>query len=487
MIPILLAAALLGVPGLAATDVAAPVAAPEPSGYEPDVAGECKPDGVNVRCRYEFRTVDHIGKPFINMTVPVVGRTLATVTVDTSQGLDACWAYDVFDARDTLHTWASDALPQVGSNGNEDTFDHLILADGPGEMRLQFDPYQCDYYYGDSHDRPFTPATFILTWHAKVLPEGIVPSRPAATLEDPHVSDAEGDADPATPDLVALWFDDARLGDESFEAHLAAKDYGGLEDRAKVNIGFVLEGVSYHLYAWLHNDGTTHVDRCGLMIRVHDGGSASTMISLPGPPCVLDLERSVLTFHILESAMSDPQDGSEFEDPNGHVEVWTWGDHGPLDRINDERYPFALGGPDVWDGYNPRLQPQVVKEDPWYMHPFAASNVADTLQVSGATLAGGTFLFGLALVHRRRKRAHDLLAEIEAIVRENRHDAARGLLALGDLEEVLDARLRARKITESEYQIASQRIATAATRLSLRRDAGLDDGVPDRAPLQPTR
>lgn len=481
------------------------------------IAGTCTTQGTDQVCEFAFDTTGRTGNEPILMTVPTVGKTLATVEVRIMQGSGVCWVYDVIDPETgDLLTWASD--PLRGQN----TLDHLVL--GPARnVTLSFDPVQCEYWYTDNYELllqrgpprpPIGTASFEITWRAHPLPEGTVPSRPAATFEDPHVIDDTGDASEPDQDVLAVWLNDDRLGDGVFEARLAVANVTAMSGPRWYDFRFFLHadeappGVSeinqlldddsqgddhhFRISVAPDDEGVPKIRRCSAMIAAASSnpGEGTAMINLPAPVCELDVAASIFTVHILESHVGNPPAGELF---TGLI-ARTWCLDGTVCPENFDdvtpapKYDFALGGPDVWDELNPRI---ARSEGPapaaWYTHPFAAENVADSLQVTGAIVAVVTFLVGLVLLRRRRARAQKLLAEIEAVVREHRQDARAGLIALGDLEEIVDARFRDRKITEQEHQIASQRIATAATRLAMRRDLGLDDGRPGDEPIARVR
>lgn len=67
-------------------------------------------------------------------------------------------------------------------------------------------------------------------------------------------------------------------------------------------------------------------------------------------------------------------------------------------------------------------------------------------------------------------------------MRAHAGNAAAGLVALGAFEDEVGLRLARGRLSESEYQTVAHRLARAASRLAMRRDLGLDDGVPGAPP-----
>lgn len=394
---------------------------------------------------------------------------------------------------------ASDAPSQ---QRHRDTSEHYVEVNTSRELSLVF--WMWSGYQGSA-------GTFLIEYRASPAPQGTRPERPAATASDPHVVDDIGDVARAWLDIEAFWLDDAGLDDGLMDAHLKLADLASLPEQAELDVAGYFWSAEFDLLGTRYAINWDHATTCAVgavdricyvntadtaegartceIVRVDASDTVGGGVELTDPTCGVDEENSTLHAVFPESILGDPGPGVEFTAMRvltGSVLRPLSGRHeagsaaGDYTRHEDgssgERFVFALGGPAVWCEHRAGA---CVPALAWYEAPLAPENVPNTLQVLGALFALLAFLAGLVLVRRRRARVRRLLAEVEAVVDAHKADAARGLLALGGLEDSLDARLRRGKITDAEYQIASQRIATSATRLAMRRDLGLDDGMPD--------
>lgn len=446
-------------------------------------------------------TLDATGAPSTTpayFEFPVFPRTIATVTV-VLRGEDLGWRYAIhrtFNSTDrgdweTLGRSAHDP----SATGNEvvsSTFSHYLVGPPEAGHVIQFVASSGSVYgarVGDANPVSASRGTFQISYVGVPLPDGEVPVRPAATREDPQIADPLRDAPSASLDIAAAWFDDARVADGLFDVHLALRDLANLTvDGTPTGQGFVVfvlsfavNGESFGAHWWASEDADEGV---AWSCQIRSGGAFGEPLS--SLPCEVDVANATLAMTVPEALVGSPAPGVLFEDAAaGSYVGGVTGASVPHDRTRGVRYAFALGGPVVWDELNPRLAVVPPPPLPWYRAPFARENVPDTLQVLGVPTAGATFLFGAIVLRRRRVRVKEWFDRVDVVVAEHERDARRGLLALGEIEASADRAYRAGKLHENEYQLVSQRVATAATRLARRRELGLDDGAPDSSVPRP--
>jgi hypothetical protein len=193
-------------------------------------------------------------------------------------------------------------------------------------------------------------------------------------------------------------------------------------------------------------------------------------------PSDLFLDLSAASFSYPGSTLLDPVEAFNpgiYDHPKSPVAV-----REDETKPADMRYAFALGGPAVWHTLNPRLDPDPEFIPAWYVAPLAKENIPNTLQVVGALLAGITFLVGAIAVIARRRQLRKYLDRIDAVERSRQFDSSQTLRELGLLEDEFARLFRKGRLTEGQFQVLGQRIASVATRFALRRELGLDDGVP---------
>lgn len=424
--------------------------------------------------------------------IPVFAKSLATVTV-MLDGIDSGWGVRIREGGREVayHTRNVPASPGPAQVVRESST-HLLALD----LRLEHD-IELNLGGPECRGVPYCVGRFVassgqwrIVYDAEPLSTGVPPVRPAATAADPHLQGFKGDATEPGFDLLAAWLDDDEVGDALFDAHLqvdsleapGARRQNG---RTAWSIAFSVTGHDYTVL-WREFQASPPSRDCvlarGRMLESADLDVDELATGL----CEFDDANGRLDASFPIRSIGSPGDGVPF------TSMASTTSHRPfegltgtsMDRMEPERYAFALGGPDVWDQLNPRLKVTVpmAQSDPWYEHPLAAENIPNTLQVGAAAAALVTFVVGLFLLQRRRRRTQRLLKEVDDAVRPHTHDASAALVALGDLEESLDVRLKGGRVTEAEYQIASQRVATAATRLAMRHGLGLDDGAPGDAP-----
>ncbi|HET6404255.1 MAG TPA: hypothetical protein VFH78_06370 [Candidatus Thermoplasmatota archaeon] len=469
---------------LALALVAAPLARPqgalppgcveEPPGYRCAFEAPLDPvAGVRQVAMVVARDGDYAVFP-----VPVFDRTLASIVV-VFEGVEGNWELRVQAQVEgqwmsySNGTHAREGAPRPVAPASQTTL-HVLDRFPGAPHRLNLHPY------GSLPHPEISAGHYRILYEAEPLREGEPWPRPAATRDDPHLLDAASDTPEPALDIVAFWFDDAARDDGLFEAHLALADYEHGAVAGEWRIGFRVGDAPYTLL-FLEGDNGARV--CALARGSFPDDASTGAHRSVRPSCTFDPERDVLTARIPERAVGSPGVGVLFDGFRAVALRHTVGPQGdaiglasPWDVADRHSYAFALGGPAVWDALNPRL---AVPPEPWYARPLAAENVPDTLQVLGALFAAAAFLGGLLLVRARRRRLRALLAEVEEALARHRHDAAAGLLALGALEESFEARLRRGRISEGEYQIVSQRVATSAARLAMRRELRPDEGDAD--------
>lgn len=494
-------------PTLTAVVLAAIFAFPLPL-TAPRDAAEAAPEGCEQSveawlCEWSFEATTRFGGLNQVFDVPVFPRTLVTFTI-LLEGTNNGWNYAFFESvtdprrEDARWTYLSGGFETGETSPAENATRTRYRQETSHWFETKPGTFHVLEFFTSQDVSPTSAVasrssegTFRLTYIAEPLPAGEVPARPAATREDPHVRDGIGDAARPEVDLVAVWLDDARVEDGIFDVHLAVRDYSAIDfDGVAFLIWyafFPVNGVDYFVRWYAYPNATDSslppTFYCGLGELRADG----FVHHISTPRCEHDVANGTMRADLPERAIGSPGPGQRFDTirgwvltvPSGnvatrfdpaHPRALVASDGNVADDSTGQRYAFALGGPDVWDDLNPRLAVVEAPPPPWWRAPLARENIPDTLQVLGVPSAIGTFLVGLWLLRRRRLRVQAHLDEIDRIVTAHESDAHRGLLALGDLEIRVDRLYRAGTIHESEYQIVSQRIATAATRLSLARE-----------------
>lgn len=435
---------------------------------------------------------------------------LATFTVTLTQSLDQGWQLQVQRKRAGSDEWevASESLhpgtTQL-SNRHQSQSTH-VLEGNPGDAwRVEFHPGHRDVsLVGDGFASGQGVGTYEVAYLARILPPGAKPSRPAATPDDPQIEDLPGEVSEPAWDLRAAWFDDARLEDGLFDVHLRV---GSLEnitlaafransipagaadsqvDMLMWKVSWVVEGGAYFVEWAIPRGAPVDWDamRCALKREPATEGGEEEVLA--HPLCRVDVANATLHADVPIASIGSPPDGALFEALEARTRVRYTGNAKdvPDDTPGGLRYQFALGGPAVWSALNPRLDPPPT---PWYEDPLAPENIADTVQLGGALVAVSTFLVGLVLVRGRQRQTARLLARVDA-VEERGIDSADVLLRLGELEQEFNGLFRRHRISDAQYQVLTQRIAGVATRFSLRRSLGLDDGTPgEQGPSQARR
>lgn len=429
--------------------------------------------------------------PTFRQEIPLHNNTLATITVRL-EGEDRGWNLIIVRWPDgdregaaEIESIARHAAPFDGQLFHAETSTHVLRGDGRDlhELVLTFSDYNVGgtEAYGTG---PPSLGEFHVAYLAEELPAGVPPSRPAASKEDPHLADAADDARRPELDVLAAWLDDARLGDGLLDIHLAVADLGDPSFDADVSVGgssltwealFRVEPEQYRMIWFLHPDGSLS---CNLR---RDTVTATSIVAVPD--CSLDEADATLSAIFPEGAIGNPRAGTPIRLVGASAHTFS-GVRQTEDLASEARYDFAPGGPSVWSGLNPRLDPPPAEPKAWYVDPIARENLPDTLQVVGAILAATTFIGGLVVVHRSRRQTRTLLAQVDLLVRQHQENAREALLALGRLESQFDDLYRGGRINESQYQLASSRITSAAARFALRRELGLDDGAPGDEPAR---
>lgn len=478
----LLTVLLLATPGAAL--------APVPRAEAPE---GCAREGETWRCAWtvDTRSPDVLTStsPSLRREIPLFPSTVATITVRLD-GEDRGWNLVIVqwpegrNGSSRIVSVARHAAPLDGQTFHAETSTHVLRqgSEHPHDLILSFSDYNVAgaEVFGVG---PPSMGVFHVTYTALALPAGSVPSRPAATREDPHLADAAEDARRPELDVLASWLDDARLGDGLLDVHLAVTSLDsptfdetapGLASALSWESFFRTPTASYRMLWFLGNDGTF---TCNL--RRDSTFTATSIVAIP--ECTLDAENATLSAVFPEGAIGAPGPGTpivlESASSFTFAEVRASEDVG-----TGTRYAFAPGGPAEWSALNPRLDPPPAAALAWYADPLASDNLPDTLQVAGAALAVLTFLGSIFLLRRTRKQTQRLLAQVDLLVREHEANTRGALLALGKLEAEFDALYRGGRINETQYQLAAARITSAAARFALRREMGLDDGTPGETP-----
>lgn len=444
-----------------------------------------------------FWTLDAKTEEIVLWDVPAFPRTLATITVTLTMSGDIGWTV-ALERSESGAGWYEISRDQhaaspTASARHYQESTHVFEGWSTWTHRLAFSPGTLVAPSGAIVAGP-GPGHFEVSYLAERVPEGVVPIRPAATEDDPHLRDEPNEVAHPAWDIRAAWLDDARLEDGLFDVHLTIGDLGTLDESAYdvPSTGGATNALATQIgwkVAWTVEDDAYYVEwaiargtddfTCKLSTESIDQSDIEELRA--HPMCTVDVPNS--TFHavIPEGSVGSPRPGALFEDIAARTRVYHGGATDVVDDANEPRYLFALGGPSVWVDLNPRLQTLIPK---WYEDPLAAENLVDTVQIVGSLAALATFLVGLALVYRRRRQTSALLARVDAVEDEGL-DSPQTLLKLGRLEQEFSQLFRKHRISDSQYQVLSQRIASVATRFALRRELGLDDGVPgEGAPLR---
>lgn len=466
--------------------VAALLVLPLGAAQAPRPAG-CRVENALDVCQWTVDTSKDATMAF-GWDVPVSARTLAQLTL-VFEGQDAGWEARLFrDGRyvsGATHTAATGLEPNARVT---QTTDHLLLDNGTGAWRLVLVPSYASVgglsVTGVAGGAPTgrSLGTFSVTFVGEPLPPGEKPARPAASLDVPHLQDPPYDAPQEATDLVAAWLDDAAVGDGLLDAHVVTRGMERLDFRGgndlRLGLDFTVREKDYFL-VWKFSQFQGDVRTFCWMGERRDGTFAITM----NPACSWDRANASVTAVFPERSVGSPGPGEPF------TSLAAWGTNldtsvtaSMEDSAQGERFPFAMGGPAVWDDLNGcAFCPPPVERAAFYEDPLAADNLADTLQVLGAALAVITFVFGFVALRRTRRQTKMLLLRVDALVAQHERDAREALLALGRLEAEFARLYRDGRINETQYQVATQRLVAAASRMALRRELGLDDGAPDAA------
>lgn len=438
-----------------------------------------------IRCRWEFSTEDapaDAQQPRV-FDLPVHERTLAIVVVSII-GEDNGWTLSL--QREDGVTLSESQHPQQTDAAfrHMESTAHVVFTDAALAHTLVITPV----------GPLLTPSIgrFAITYEGERVPEGTLPVRAAADATHPHIDDVLGDVDEPAYDVVAAWFDDARLDDGLLDAHIALaalpadvpiRDEFGFPTATSVGwkLAWTIENARYYV-EWRADPtgGTESAFSCTLRRETDDAEGPI----LAHPFCVYDFGTATLHATFAELSVNNPPDGVLFESPEARTRVYVTGRPQPdvVDDATHASFLFAPGGPKIWESLDNGALGSATPA--WYTDPLSSEHIVDTVQIVGSIAALATFLVGLALVYRRRRQTSVLLARVDAVEDEGL-DSSETLLKLGRLEQEFSHLFRKHRISDSQYQVLSQRIASVATRFALRRELGLDDGVPgEGAPLR---
>lgn len=460
--------------------------------------GAALPDGcesveTGYLCEWTFDAT-HDSGALLEFPVPVVERARLNVTVDFT-GAGPGWLYFLWDTTDSVRLLNHQEQQDIDQTEAHVSTVHFFVTDPAHEHVFQFHRSPLPITYGTPDVVTSSQGSFHVRFDVSQLPEGRIPARPAATRDDPHLADSERDAPSPALDVVAAWFDDDAVDDGVFQAYLRVADLSAPYPPRSLNG----EGAD-DIYEWVI-EWSIDSTRFTLVWQLEDRGffacfldyvSSESNDDAATPRCVLDAENSTFRADILEEAVGFVGPGVPFTDLRAYTlthdparqtpdevlfsDGLFFGSHVEDETQGEERYPFALGGEDVWDELNPRLAaPEVPVEvlalampAPWYQEPFSRANLPDTLQVVGAALGSLTFLGGLFFVGRRRRATRRLLARVDAIERAHEEAPRTGIVALASLEGELAAMLHDGALREEQYQLLSARVSAASQRLGVR-------------------
>lgn len=456
-----------------------PLAVAQPA---PPLPEGCRAEGPLHVCQWTVDTTRDASAAFA-WDVPVTPRTLAQLTL-VFEGQDAGWEARIL--RDDAYASGATHTATNGVAVNArvtQTTDHLLLDDEGGAWSLVLVPAYASVggisVTGLAGQTGRSMGRFDVTFVAESLPEGQRPERPAASADVPHLTDPRYDAPQAATDVVAAWLDDPAVGDGLLTAHVATRGMDEMRFRGgndiRLGLYFTVRERDYFLI-WRFAASGDDVRTFCWMGEAREGTFAITM----SPACAWDRANATVRATFPERSVGAPGPGEPFTDFAAFgANLDTAISATMEDEVRGERFPFALGGPDVWDGLNAcAFCPPAVEPAAFYEDPLAPANLADTLQVLGAAAALVTFVVGVVALRRSRRQTRLLLQRVDALVAHHERDAREALLALGRLEAEFASLYRAGRINETQYQVATQRLVAAASRMALRRELGLDDGVP---------
>lgn len=510
---------VLAFPGAAALSLPPPDLVLDPEGAAlADPPKGCRAENGTFACSFFVNTTDAPARQSYGWPIPAFPETLATITV-ALQGMDNGWQVSLvrketftvmgkeYESTQTVSKASHRANTTRGVSLREATT-HVFLGprikDGvpSGSMTLLFSP-------DDPQNDPtsvgsFTPASagqFQIFYLAEPVPPGTPPARPAATADFPQMPGTPHDGARPEVDLIAAWLDDPSEGDGLFDAHVRVA--GDLMDMdwnrsqsptvaglpgpqvkhsgAQYEIHFKVQGAQYYLQltryptkrgdAWMQSSHD-----CGLYRAAADANDPDPLLSVPRCRYTND----TISWSVPERSIGSPGPGVPFEELSVNVDDLVYGtgrdqqDAQPRDSAI-ARFPFALGGPAVWDDLNGCAFCPV--EPAWYEPAYLESHLADVVQIVGAAIAVVTFFIGLLIVRRRRAQTKRLLDEVARVEQEHESDTRAALIALGKLDTRFARLFHQHTINDAQYQVLAQRVATAATRFALRQGLGLDDGA----------
>lgn len=479
--------ALLLAPALPAQEVDAAL----PEGCE-------RVDSATVACRWTFEPLTDTAQA--SWVLPIFPRTLATIGVTLLQAPDQGWriwiATGAHEHDEILSQSRHPARPTTALRHAEEST-HVVEA---REGAAHWLAITAGYAEAGSSwsDAGSGGGRYEITYVGRLVPAGTVPLRPAATAQAPHIEDDVAEVARPAWDIRRAWWNDDLLGDGLMEVSAQVSALEGLSEAdfaPPITSGYPGPSATERSLLWrthwrvldtpyflewrLHESEASTLASGLSQCTLHAEVDATTAPILAHPLCTVDVANATLRATFPTATIGSPADGELFQDLRASTAI-EYGTNAPdsLDNADKPTFLFALGGPRVWDELNACRFCPATKS--WYQDPLAAENVADTLQVLGTLAALATFLVGLALVWRRRRHTADLLARVD-VVAEQHADQRGALLALGRLEEEFAQMFRRHRISDGQYQVLSQRIATVATRFALRTSLGLDDGVPGEA------
>jgi hypothetical protein len=450
-------------------------------------------DPTTLACRWAYEPMTEGTTAY--WEIPLFDRTLATVGVTLLQAPDQGWRIRLAAGElpsEILSEAYHPARPTTALRHGEETT-HVVEAAGNTTHWLVIDSGWAEAA-NMGNTLGSRAGRYEITYVGRLIPSGVAPERPAATAQAPHLLDVVAEVVRPAWDIRGAWWGDESLGDGLMDVHMRVASLSGIgeedftppiaedvpvapsERRLLWRAHWRLGETDYHLQWRLDESGSIGdgLSACTLHAQVDAGASASPILA--HALCSADIENATLHASFPIATIGSPPDGALFSGLRATTAI-AYGANEPdsLDAVESPQFPFALGGPRVWDELNAcRFCPETKA---WYQDPLAAENVADTMQVVGTLAALATFLVGLLLVWRRRRHTSSLLARVDDVA-EAHADQRGALLALGRLEEEFAAMFRRHRISDGQYQVLSQRIATVATRFALRTSLGLDDGVP---------